>query len=217
MRPSSQSPGCRPSSTPTTPPGRQWSDGLPGVAGIGEKGGGAAGEVRKSQRDRRRGGGPGVRAGLGCARKSSRQPSTSWSRPPSSRSCAPKLPEFDGRIREFSPEREADIQSLSEQWGLSSSMERALTSLRACNGDGLHEQPRGPRIALIILGVRRCRSSVLVWVGQGLSLIPGSVMSGDRTWFNIGLIVGLVGIVAARTRHPPTARRQELGVAADGE
>jgi hypothetical protein len=41
------------------------------------------------------------------------------------------LPAFDGRIREFTPEREADIQKLSEQWGLSSSMERALTALRA--------------------------------------------------------------------------------------
>jgi hypothetical protein len=45
-----------------------------------------------------------------------------------------KLPEFDGRIREFTPEREADIQSLSEKWGLSSSMERALTALRSAAG-----------------------------------------------------------------------------------
>jgi hypothetical protein len=55
---------------------------------------------------------------------------------------------------------------------------------------------RGGRIALIIVGV----VAVLVgafWVGQGLNLIPGSVMSGDRTWFNIGLIVGLVGMVVA--------------------
>ena len=35
----------------------------------------------------------------------------------------------------------------------------------------------------------------LVWIGQGLNLIPGGFMSGDQKWFIIGLIVGLVGIV----------------------
>ena len=34
-----------------------------------------------------------------------------------------------------------------------------------------------------------------VWVGQGLNLIPGSFMTGNRTWFLIGLIVALVGLV----------------------
>lgn len=34
-----------------------------------------------------------------------------------------------------------------------------------------------------------------VWVGQGLNLIPGSVMTGDRTWFYIGAIVGVVGVI----------------------
>jgi hypothetical protein len=53
---------------------------------------------------------------------------------------------------------------------------------------------RVARIALIVVGVLAIGTGV-VWVGQGLNLIPGSVMSGDRTWFNIGLIVGLVGIV----------------------
>ena len=42
-----------------------------------------------------------------------------------------KLPAFDGRVRAFTAEREDDIQHLSEQWALSSSMERALTALRA--------------------------------------------------------------------------------------
>ena len=53
---------------------------------------------------------------------------------------------------------------------------------------------RGVRIALIIVGAIALLTGA-VWVGQGLNLIPGSVMSGDRTWFNIGLIVGLIGIV----------------------
>lgn len=34
-----------------------------------------------------------------------------------------------------------------------------------------------------------------VWVGQGANLIPGSVMTGDRTWLVIGLIIGVGGIV----------------------
>ena len=53
---------------------------------------------------------------------------------------------------------------------------------------------RGGRMTLIVVGVIAVLVGA-VWVGQGLNLIPGSVMSGDRMWFNIGLIVGLVGIV----------------------
>jgi hypothetical protein len=62
---------------------------------------------------------------------------------------------------------------------------------------------RAGRIALIVIGVIALLTG-LVWIGQGLNLIPGSVMSGDRTWFNIGVIVGLVGIVlvALGVRRP---------------
>jgi hypothetical protein len=35
----------------------------------------------------------------------------------------------------------------------------------------------------------------LVWVGQGLNLIPGSVMTGDPKWFVIGAIVAVVGVL----------------------
>ncbi|MEO5919756.1 MAG: hypothetical protein ABIQ01_01300 [Pseudolysinimonas sp.] len=53
---------------------------------------------------------------------------------------------------------------------------------------------RVARITLIVVGVIAVLTGA-VWVGQGLGLIPGSVMTGDRMWFNIGLIVGLVGVV----------------------
>lgn len=53
---------------------------------------------------------------------------------------------------------------------------------------------RVSRIILVVFGVLAIGTG-LVWVGQGLGLIPGSVMTGDRMWFNIGLIVGLIGIV----------------------
>ncbi|MEO8261502.1 MAG: hypothetical protein ABI566_02940 [Pseudolysinimonas sp.] len=53
---------------------------------------------------------------------------------------------------------------------------------------------RAGRVVLIVVGVIAVAVGA-VWVGQGLNLIPGSVMSGDRTWFTIGLIVGVVGIV----------------------
>ena len=49
----------------------------------------------------------------------------------------------------------------------------------------------------------------LVWVGQGLNLIPGSFMTGDPKWFVIGAVVALVGVllVIAGLRRPPIARR----------
>jgi len=43
-----------------------------------------------------------------------------------------------------------------------------------------------------------------VFAGQGANLIPGSSMTGDRTWLYIGLIVAAVGvilIVLGRRRH----------------
>jgi hypothetical protein len=52
----------------------------------------------------------------------------------------------------------------------------------------------GARIVLIVLGVIAVIGGV-IWVGQGIGLIPGSFMTGDRTWLVIGLIVGVVGIV----------------------
>ncbi|MES2093661.1 MAG: hypothetical protein V4531_07605 [Actinomycetota bacterium] len=41
-------------------------------------------------------------------------------------------------------------------------------------------------IALLIGGV---------FAGQGLNLIPGSFMTGDRTWLYIGLILAVVGLI----------------------
>ena len=35
----------------------------------------------------------------------------------------------------------------------------------------------------------------LVFAGQGLNLIPGSSMTGDRMWFYIGLVMAVVGVV----------------------
>jgi hypothetical protein len=48
----------------------------------------------------------------------------------------------------------------------------------------------------------------LVFTGQGLNLIPGSFMTGDRTWFYVGAsmtVVGLILVIAA-LRTPPAAR-----------
>ena len=52
----------------------------------------------------------------------------------------------------------------------------------------------GARIVLIVLGVIAVIGGV-IWVGQGTGVIPGSFMTGDRTWLVIGLIVGVVGII----------------------
>jgi hypothetical protein len=64
----------------------------------------------------------------------------------------------------------------------------------------------GARIVLIVLGVIGVIGGV-IWVGQGMGLIPGSFMTGDRTWLLIGLIVGVVGIVLLALGLRRAARR----------
>jgi hypothetical protein len=54
---------------------------------------------------------------------------------------------------------------------------------------------RGVRIAMIVVGVLAVVVGG-VWIGQGLGLIPGSFMTGDKTWFYVGLVLVVVGIVA---------------------
>ena len=48
----------------------------------------------------------------------------------------------------------------------------------------------------------------LLFAGQGLNLIPGSFMTGDRTWFWVGLVLVVVGIVLVVTglRRGPATR-----------
>ena len=53
---------------------------------------------------------------------------------------------------------------------------------------------RVARIVMIVVGVLALLVGI-VWGGQGLGLIPGSVMTGDRTWFYIGLVLAFVGVV----------------------
>ena len=53
---------------------------------------------------------------------------------------------------------------------------------------------RAARIALIVVGAVALVVGV-VWIGQGANLIPGSPMTGDRTWFVVGLAVAFVGVV----------------------
>jgi hypothetical protein len=57
---------------------------------------------------------------------------------------------------------------------------------------------RAARIALVVVGALAVVTGG-VWIGQGLNLIPGSVMTGDKTWFYIGLVVLAVGVVLLLT------------------
>jgi uncharacterized Tic20 family protein len=50
------------------------------------------------------------------------------------------------------------------------------------------------RIVLVVIGVIAIIVG-FVFAGQGLNLIPGSSMTGDRTWLYVGVIVAIVGIV----------------------
>ena len=53
---------------------------------------------------------------------------------------------------------------------------------------------RGDRIVVIVAGVILLLVGI-VFGGQGLGVIPGSVMTGDRTWFYIGLVMAFVGVM----------------------
>lgn len=50
------------------------------------------------------------------------------------------------------------------------------------------------RIVLIIVGIVAVIVGA-VFAGQGANLIPGSSMTGDRTWLYIGLVLAIVGII----------------------
>ena len=58
---------------------------------------------------------------------------------------------------------------------------------------------RPGRIALITVGVVALIVGG-VFAGQGLNLIPGSFMTGNRMWLTIGLIVGVILIVLGLRR-----------------
>lgn len=63
------------------------------------------------------------------------------------------------------------------------------------------------RIALVIVGAIALLVGA-VFAGQGANLIPGSSMTGDRTWLYIGLVLVVVGIVLLilGIRRPRTSR-----------
>jgi hypothetical protein len=53
---------------------------------------------------------------------------------------------------------------------------------------------RAVRIVLITVGVIALLVG-LVFAGQGSGLIPGSVMTGERLWLNVGAVLAVVGII----------------------
>jgi predicted Na+-dependent transporter len=64
------------------------------------------------------------------------------------------------------------------------------------------------RVTLITVGVVALIVGA-VFMGQGLGLIPGSFMTGDRTWLAIGLIIAVVGVIllVLGVRRPGPKRR----------
>lgn len=52
----------------------------------------------------------------------------------------------------------------------------------------------GTRTVFVALGAVTALLGLL-FGGQGLNLIPGSFMTGNRTWFWVGLVLVIVGAV----------------------
>jgi len=69
---------------------------------------------------------------------------------------------------------------------------------------------RGDRIVVIVAGAILLLVGI-VFGGQGLGVIPGSFMTGDRTWFYIGLVMAFVGLVLLLIafRRPKSGRSGE--------
>jgi hypothetical protein len=51
-------------------------------------------------------------------------------------------------------------------------------------------------IASLIVGVIAILTGA-VWILQGSGIMPGSFMTGQRTWLIIGIIVAIVGVALA--------------------
>lgn len=69
---------------------------------------------------------------------------------------------------------------------------------------------RAGRVALIVIGALALIVG-FIFAGQGLNLIPGSFMTGNRMWFYIGVIVAVVGLIAlvSGLRRPKADRSGE--------
>jgi len=53
---------------------------------------------------------------------------------------------------------------------------------------------RATRTGFIVIGVIALIVGG-IFAGQGANLIPGSFMTGSRTWLDIGLVIAIVGII----------------------
>lgn len=80
-----------------------------------------------------------------------------------------------------------------------------LVSARGPPGEARAEHPVAAARSVAIMNKGITRTTVItvgviaiavgvIWVGQGMGLIPGSFMTGDTKWLIIGIIVGVVGI-----------------------
>lgn len=56
-----------------------------------------------------------------------------------------------------------------------------------------------PAVILIVVGV--------IWILQGMGLLKGSVMTGERQWEAIGFVVAVVGLALGWLGLRPRTRR----------
>ena len=85
---------------------------------------------------------------------------------------------------------------------------RPACGIRRAAGTVAQVKSRGARPVLVVIGAIALVTGG-VWMGQGMNLIPGSFMTGDRTWLLIGLVVAVVGLglIASGLRRPADRRR----------
>ena len=100
-----------------------------------------------------------------------------------------------------------EASRLQQVLGCSPELKAVSNECEVGRGKLANVNSRVGHIALIAIGL----IAVIiggVFAGQGMNLIPGSFMTGNRMWLSIGLIVAAIGIilVVLGQRRPRTGR-----------
>ena len=118
-----------------------------------------------------------------------------WQIPVSGTTTSDPIAHFEDRVRPVADSRGCPRrrQPPAHQLEHRRSRRRARRRRPAAAGDPLSAQSAPVSTRLAVLGVLIMLPG-LVFAGQGLNLIPGSFMTGNRQWFYIGTAMTVVGL-----------------------